>query len=186
MSQIYKRVTSGDLPPDVPTTFTTDLSTTLPVPALGLGTTTPVSNNVRVAGDNGIVVISDPLQPKLMHFGFSSGVATTSDGTSQTQTIIPFTLTNNTVLTIQVIVSGRDTGTGDGVGGYCTATVKNFAGVASIVGTAPDILVTADASIATATFTVGVTGAQFIVTVTGVAGRTINWDACLPGIIQSD
>ncbi len=172
--------------PSIPTSFTTDLSSTLSVPAVGLGTTTPVANNVRVAGDNGIVTESDPVQPSLLHLGFSSGIATTSDGTSQTQTIIPFTLATNTVLTIQVIVSGQDTGSKDGVGGYCTATVKNVSGTASIVGTAPDILVSAEGTIAAATFTVGVTGAQFIVTVTGVAGRTINWDACLPGIVQTD
>ncbi len=170
--------------PSIPTSFTTDLSSTLSVPAVGLGTTTPVANNVRVAGDNGIVTESDPVQPSLLHLGFSSGIATTVGAT--TQTIIPFTLASNTVLTIQVIVSGQDTGSKDGVGGYCTATVKNVAGTASIVGTAPDILVSAEGTIAAATFTVGVTGAQFIVTVTGVAGRTINWDACLPGIVQTD
>jgi hypothetical protein len=186
VSQIIKDLSAGPVPPDVPTSFTTDISTTLATPAAGLGTTTPVANNVRVSGDNGLVIVSDPAQPSLMLVAFTSGSVTTSDGLGQTRTIIPFTLLTDSVLTIQVIVSGRDTGTGDGVGGYCTATVKNVAGVASIVGTAPDILVTADASISTAAFTVGVSGAQFIVTVTGVAGRTINWDACLPGIIQSD
>ncbi len=185
MSQIFLGTSDSNSPSDVLTSITVDQSATLGAASVGAGNVIPQGGNIRLAGDNGIVSVKDPAQPGLTALAFTSG-ATQTVGV-QTKTIIPFTLLTDSVLTIQVIVSGRDAGNGDGIGGYCTATVKNEAGAASIVGgTVPDVLVSKDTSLATGTFTVGVTGAQFIVTVTGVAGRTINWDACLPGIIQSD
>lgn len=181
MSQIYNNPTDGNLPDDVLTSITTDLSETLPAYSAGLGTTTPVSKNIRALGDQGIVTISDPAQPELMTIRFSTGEVQTTDATQTT--IKTFTMVSDTCLTYQVIVAAYSTDN-LALGGNTIATFKNVAGVASVIDEG-DLIVNAEVGLIGAEFGVDVSGASVIFWVKGVAGKTINWTVCFPGVVST-
>lgn len=178
MSQIYVPLSSSNLPSDVPINFNVDLDepTTAALTA-SAGTVNAVSNDIRIGGTNGIQTIKNGTAGDLI-IGFVEASGTTVGATTASLSI---TVPLNSVETYQIIVSGL-ADNNDGVGAYGTAVAKNIAGVASIVGTA-DLIVNRDASLGGTNVTTGVSGDQFLVTVLGVAGRTINWNIALPGIV---
>lgn len=178
MSQIYVPMSSSNVPSEIPINFNLDINepTTGPLPA-SAGAATAVVNNIRVGGSNGIQTIQTGTLGEIL-IGFVEASGTTVGATTASLSI---TVPTNTVETYQIIVSGL-ADNNDGVGAYGTAVAKNIAGVASIVGTA-DLIVNRDASLAGTNVTTGVAGDQFLVTVLGVAGRTINWNIALPGIV---
>ena len=180
MSQIYVPLSSSNVPPDVPINFNLDINepTTGPLPASS-GTATSVANNIRVGGSNGIQTIQTGTAGEIL-IGFVETSGTTVGATTASLSI---TVPLNTVETYQIIVSGL-ADNNDGVGAYGTAVAKNIAGTASIVGTA-DLIVNRDASLGGTNVTTGVSGDQFLVTVLGAAGRTINWNIALPGIVST-
>lgn len=143
------------------------------------GTVIPASNVLRLGGDNGIVTNQTGVAGAIIIDFVRGNVSSTGTGTF---TVLTYTLASDTVLTMQVIVVGRDIATGDGVGGQIIATVKNVAGTVTIINTA-DPIINRDVSLSTASFSVTGSGANFIVTVNGVTGKTIHWNACLPGIV---
>lgn len=178
MSQFYQGATAGSLPPTVPLSFEVDLDepTTAALPA-SAGSVTAVSQVLRIGGTNGIQTIKNGTAGDLI-IGFVESSGTTVGATTASLSI---TVPLNSVETYQIIVSGL-ADNNDGVGAYGTAVAKNIAGVASIVGTA-DLIVNRDDSLDGTNVTTGVSGDQFLVTVLGVAGRTINWNIALPGIV---
>lgn len=185
MSQIIKPLTSsGPIPPIIPTSFTVDITddtTVVGVPPVG-GTVVPQANILRVTGDNGINTVASTAFPGVMIIYFTRGEVTTVGAT--TSACLTYPINTDSALTMQLIVIGRDTTTGDAVGGYSTCTVKNVAGVVSVIGT-PDIIVNRGTTFAnTVTFTVSGSGSNFVVNVTGEAGKTIKWTAALPGIVS--
>jgi hypothetical protein len=180
MSQFFIATTSGNLPPEVPTSFTTDTSGTFEYPA-GTGTAIPDSNNLVLTGDNGIQTVTHTVDTNVIQVRFQRGTTQTVGAT--TQTAFSLNMLSNTTLTLQVIISGY-ADNNDAVGGYTTATIKNVAGVASVID-AGDVIVNTDASLVGATFNISASGAGFIITVSGVAARTIDWSVCLPGIVST-
>lgn len=187
MSQIYKPLTSsGPIPPVIATSYATDLEdlTVGPAPA-ALGSVVPQSNILRIAGDNGIKSV-ETSNPGDLQIRFIRGSETTSDGDGQTQTVITQAILNNATMTIQIIVAGYSTDN-LGIGAYGTAVVKNVAGTASLINTV-DLIVNKDAGVGelgSANVTVTTLGANLLINVVGVAGKTITWTACLPGIVTS-
>jgi hypothetical protein len=171
-------MSSGNIPVQIPINFNVDLNEPF-TPALlaASGTVNAVTNNIRIGGTNGIQTIQNGTLGDLI-IGFVEASGTTVGATTASLSI---TVPLNSVETYQIIVSGL-ADNNDGVGAYGTAVCKNIAGVASIVGTA-DLIVNRDASLAGTNVTTGVSGNQFLVTVLGVAGRTINWNIALPGIV---
>jgi hypothetical protein len=171
-------MSSGNIPVEIPINLNVDLNepTTGPLPASG-GTVNAVTNNIRIGGSNGIQTIQNGTPGDLI-IGFVEASGTTIGATTASLSI---TVPLNSVETYQIIVSGL-ADNNDGVGAYGTAVAKNIAGVASIVGTA-DLIVNRDASLDGSNVTSGVSGNQFLVTVLGVVGRTINWNIALPGIV---
>lgn len=189
MSQIFKSSTAGPpANPAIPTAFTTDQtdSTTAALAAFG-GTAIPVANTLRVGGDNGIATYAVALVPGALTIGFIRGAAVTTDGTTVTPILTQPTNTNST-MTAQVLVAGFCTTNTSSIGAYGTFVIKNIAGTASLVEVA-DFIRSADASLSTPNpepqITVTTSGPNWIVNVVGVAGLTINWEACLPGIIST-
>lgn len=91
MSQIYKPLTSGGpIPPNIPTTFTTDS-----------GSATPAANILNVLGDDTIANDTDGLTTSaagntvtVLLTNRISLSATTSDGAGQTQNVVVMTPTS--------------------------------------------------------------------------------------------
>lgn len=178
MSQFYQGVTAGALPPATPLSVAVDIDepTVDALPA-SEGSVTAVSQVLRIGGMNGIQTIKNGTLGDLV-IGFIGDSGTTVGAATASLSV---TVALNSVETYQIIVSGI-ADNNDGVGAYGTAVAKNIAGTASIIGTA-DLIVNRDASLAGTNVTTSVAGNQFLVTVLGVAGRTINWNIALPGIV---
>lgn len=122
-----------------------------------------------------------PVDRNVILVRFQRGEVQTVGAT--TDTAFSFTLNNNTTLTLQLIVSGF-ADNNDSLGGYSTVTVKNVAGVSTIID-AGDLVINTDTSLDGSYFIVDTSGADFRVRVTGVAARTINWSVALPGIVST-
>lgn len=184
MSQAgLNNTSSGPVPPAVATSYTTDLEDlTVGAAPAAQGTVVAQSNILRVAGDNGIKTV-ETSEPGDLQIRFIRGSAVTSDGAGQTQTAIMQEILSDATMTIQIIVAGFSADN-LGVGAYGTAVVKNVAGTLSLIG-AVDLIVNKDAALTTANVTVTTSGTDLLVNVVGVAGKTITWTACLPGIVTS-
>lgn len=180
MSQIYKAGVAGT--PSVPTSVTTDLvDATTSALTLFTGTVVPQTNTLRLGGDNGIKTYAVTLQPGALTIGFIRGDATTVN--VQTTAAITQAVPANSTMILQIIASGfADNNNGCGI--YGTAVVKNVAGTVSVINTV-DKITNADASLALVDLTVTGSGANFVVSVVGVAGRTITWNVVLPGVSTS-
>lgn len=184
MSNAWLKTNTGSFP-SVPTSFATDIEDlTVGAAAAAGGSVVPQSNILRVAGDNGITSVETSI-PGDLQLRFIRGEATTSDGLGQTQIAITQAILVNSTMTIQIIVAGYSTDN-FGIGAYGTAVVKNVAGTLSIINTV-DLIVNKDSpDLDSANVTVTTVGTNLLVNVIGVAGKTIKWTACLPGIVVSD
>lgn len=187
MSQIIKPLTSaGPIPPNIPTSFTTDLNDTAIMPGdlpAATGSSTPLANIERLSGDNGIKTVATPnAAANNVTVRFIRGQVQTTG--AATETLITQAILSDSTMTIQIIIAGFSTDN-LGIGAYGTAVVKNVAGTASLINTV-DLIVNGDTDLLPSIFTVDTSGGNLIVKVTGAAGKTINWGACLPGIVTSD
>ena len=180
MSQIYKAGVGGT--PSVPTSFETDLQDT-DTAALtpSTGTVVPQSNTLRIGGDNGIKTYEITQEAGSMTVGFIRGEGQTV-GAASANIITQATNTNST-MTIQIIAAGF-ADNNDAVGIYGTAVVKNIAGTVTVVNDV-DLIKNSDVSLDATDLSVSGSGSNFIVSVTGVAGRTIDWSIALPGIVST-
>lgn len=171
MSQFFIGTTSGNLPPDVPTTFVEDI-----------GNATPAANILNVLGED---TIADN----------DNGIRTTGSGNTVTvqitnRTTGQTTTTNNTPTTLISIPLGATPGvyyvTGEIVA-YNTTDVAgaayNFSGAARTTGVGAIEIATEfkdifeEAAMTTADFNIGVTGNTAFLQVIGITGKTINWNA---------
>lgn len=180
MSQIYKASASGN--PAIPTSFQTDAqdTSTLALTAAG-GTAVPQGNILRIGGDNGIKTYEITQEAGSLTVGFIRGEGQTV-GAVSTDIITQLTNTNST-MTIQIIAAGY-ADNNESIGIYGTAVVRNVSDTVTVVNTV-DLIKNSDASLAGASLSVSGSGSSFVVTVTGVAIRTINWSVTLPGIVST-
>lgn len=181
MSQIIKDLSAGPVPPSVPTSFSTDLEDlTVGASALAQGSVVPQSNVLRIAGDNGIKSVETSI-PGDLQLRFIRGSTTTNGAVTQTAITQP--ILSNATMTIQIIVAGYSVDN-LGVGAYGTAVVKNVAGTLSLINTV-DLIINKDSGLDSANVTITTSGTNLLLNVVGVAGKTITWTACLPGIVTS-
>ncbi len=180
MSQIYKAVTAGNLPPSVPTSFTTQSGSAVPAANILIIDAYDTSEN----NDNGIetkggVAGGNPPGTGLANevdiylTNRVTGQITTSDSTLTT--LISFPLAVNTVYSMSGTVTARSTATGEGASFEFLTSIRRSAGVAIEIGSEyPTEFV--DATLATSDIFVIVSGNNMILQCQGVALTTINWD----------
>jgi hypothetical protein len=178
MSQFYQGSTAGSLPPTVPLSISVDINepTTSALPASS-GTVSAVGQTLRLGGANGIQTIQNATAGNLI-IGFVEASGPTNGAVTAS---LSLAVPNNSAETFQIIVSGL-ADDNSAIGAWGTATAKNIGGTASIVGIC-DLIVNAEAALTGANVTVSASGGNFLVTVTGVAGKLINWNIALPGIV---
>ena len=141
-------------------------------------TVNPVSSLIRIAGDNGINTVEAPNIPGALVVRFSRGNVQTIGAVTANCLTQPIIV--KSAKTIQIVVSGYSQD-GFAVGAYGTAIVKNVSGTASLVNTT-GLLVSKDSALSAVNITVTTSGSNLLVNVLGQATKTINWQACLPGI----
>lgn len=186
MSQIYKSSASGPQPPTDLTKLIADNvdNTVTAIVQTAATAVIPTANAIQLNGDNGIETDACPNvvgSTNVLQIRFSRGIGQTVGAT--TTTILTLGTRTNTCVTLKILVTGLSTDN-LGVGGYAIATYKNIAGVVSIVDVL-DFVVNSDAGLAGATFGISVSGTNLTITATGVAGKTINWTICTPGIVST-
>ena len=187
MSDYHIGGIGGTPPPAVPLQFTADDEDAV-LTAINQPNPTnvvPTANTLQINGDNGIqtYALTNLLSgdTNVLQVGFSRGSATTVD--AATADVLTFPTSTDSCFTMQVLVAGISNDN-LGIGGYTTATIINVAGVASLVDT-PDIIIQANAALAAGSFDIIASGANVIIRTTGVAGKTIVWSVCTPGIVIS-
>lgn len=167
---------SGPVPPDVPTTFVTDVDSPA-IPAantlnlLGADTTANDADGIRTQGSSG----GDDLTVQLTNR--TSVAVTTSDGAGQTQTSTLFTPTSATGITFTLVVTGYDASNNEVAGGELIGIARRSGGGVTVVVGTNDTFDESDAGLAATDWDVVTDGTLIQATFTGVAGRSIAWSA---------
>jgi hypothetical protein len=166
MSQIFKAVTAGNLPPSVPTSFITDI-----------GTVIPSANVVEIHGGPGVVVLANPDGSNEMLVTVIdeayTGTATTVDATPQVLNInIP--VPNNSAMSFRVNLVAYDPTNNIGLAGELLAGIRNVSGTLTVISV-PDRTVNADLALVGSTYTLTSSTTFAQVQVQGVLGHTLNW-----------
>lgn len=179
MSQIYKSLTSGPVPPAVPTSFVTQDGTAVPAAnVLIVNAFDSIQNN-----DNGIIT-----KGGVVGTGTSNEVdvvltnrikvtTTTSDGAGQSQTVTIMTPQVSSGITFVVSITGYDSANNAIAGGELIGIAKRSAGgTTTVVGT-NDTFEDSDASLVTADWDIITNGTLIQIQFVGVAGLSISWSA---------
>ena len=173
MSQIYKRTSSGpppagtvvELTPDLGGVVVPDGSGNINLSGLQTGAFSSVADSNFETFKSGT---------STMQFAFRyQGAGTTVGATTTTLITIPVTAAS--VMNAEAQIAGIEA-TPLGVGGEARGTVFRGGGGATVLGV-PDKAVRASSALAACSFDINVSGNNLIVTVTGVAGKTIEWYA---------
>lgn len=173
--------------PDVPLSFGVDFD------SMGGTDGTVIANNNKVyvlgnpplpVGTNGIVTqaFQTDAPNDTIHVKFIEGDVVTSDGGGQTQSIITIQTATNAGFTFTALFSARESATGLVFGGRLVIIGVNNADTVTIAAELEKVS-GGDGALSGCTFGVSAAGPNFSLTVTGVAGRTINWTAIMPGIV---
>lgn len=175
MSQQQSFGLSGDLPPEIPLEFITDE-----------GTSVPQANQLYVLGAtssrgnvNGIFTSSgEPSDPYILYVNLTNRV--TGEGVStngDTINLFTFTLDNSPrTYRFDILITGIDLVTNDGVGYTMLASAKTDGTNASVVAT-PFLDNDEDPSLVAASVNFIASGNDVILTATGVAGQFIAYRA---------
>ncbi len=167
MSQFYQGVTSGALPPSVPTSFVTDS-----------GTATPAGNVINVVtpggGTQGIAT-SAPGSSNIILITVTGTTATATTIGATTATLLTIPMAADSGMTLDVLICGFESTLPGVVGSSLTASfIRIGAGVPTLVQL-PDDQQNISATLFLVSYSITGSGANVIVTVTGQAGVTINW-----------
>lgn len=176
MSQIYKSLASGPVPPTVPTSFVTDVNSPA-VPAanilneIGGNTTANNNNGIRTDGSSGSNTLTIQLTNR------QTGTVTTADATPTTILTFALPAVAGTYYVFGNVEAFTSTGPAGGAysfsGGYLTD-----AATATELGTEfHDTF--QSAALITSDIFLSASGNNVLITVQGVAGLTIDWNAVL-------
>lgn len=173
MSQIYKQVTAGSLPPSVPTSFVTDD-----------GTAIPAANILNVLGaysslnePAGIFTTVDPDLSNNLYVVLSNRNYNTLTTTDATPTIIVnLLLPQDGVYTFNIQIAGYNTTDLLGASYQVFVGIIVNAGIATKIAL-EDKIVNEQVGMTACDVTASASGSSVVITVTGLAGKTIKWVA---------
>jgi hypothetical protein len=172
MSQFFLNTMAGPIPPSIVETLTGNDS-------IAVG---PTANNINVIGANGILVSGNAATSTLTISPVEvvlTGTATTTGATTANINVdIP--VSSNSIVSVRANIAGYDSTAMLGVGGEMLASVKNVAGVLSIVGV-PDRTKNSDTALNDTSWTLITSGTNALIQVTGTGSGggsdVINWRA---------
>lgn len=163
---------SGPVPPDVPTSFVTDDGTAIPaVNILNVfGIDSTEDNN------NGILTRANPNLGNTVDIVLTNRITGTVTTVNATPTIIStFPLgAIPGVYTFDVQIAAYDVTDTAGVGYFIEGSIRTTGAAGVVVGT-PDKVINEEAPTVTCDANLTVSGNNAVITVTGIAGKTINW-----------
>ena len=171
MSQIYKSLASGPIPPTVPTSFVTDVNSPA-IPAanilneIGGSTTADNNNGIRTDGSSGSNTLTIQLTNRL------TGTVTTVG--ALTSALITFTPTVIGTYAIECRIAAYNTTSSLGAG-YSVFGSARFDGVNSNLCGTVDRIVNEEGAMSSANVTMTVSGANILFNAVGYAAQTINW-----------
>lgn len=176
MSQIYKPLTSsGPIPPIIPTSFVTDNGTAVPSANILLinGKTSNENNNNGVISKGGVVGTGTSNEVDVVLTNRVSGSVTTADATVTAVTTFSLGATPG-VYNFDIQIAGYDLTDVAGCGYFISGSVRTTGAAAVLVGT-PDKITNEEASTIGCDANLTVSGNNAVVTVTGIAGKSIDW-----------
>ncbi len=174
MSQVYKAVTSGSLPPTVATSYVTNInSPAIPsanvLNVFGNDITTDNPNGIQTDGSSGSNTLTVQLTNRLQGTGSTIG-AVTAD-------LVTFSLgATPATYVVEANFAAFESTTPAGAGYSLFGTVRTTGGAASIVGT-PDKINNEDAALTACNADYVVSGNNLILRVTGTVGLTVDWSS---------
>jgi len=182
MSQIIKNLASGGpLPPQIPTSFTTNYNTAFD----NTGISVPVANIENVVGSfsgidnaNGIATQANPDGGNNLLVLLTNrvrGSQSSVNGATINLIVVPLGAVP-AVYRFQVDIVGRDTTSGDGAGYTFFGTIRTDGVTATGIAT-PFIDEDEDASLVATDVGLGTSGNNGVLQITGIAGRTIAYVA---------
>ncbi len=171
MSQVYKSLVSGPVPPSVATSYVTDVnSPAVPLAnilnVLGNDTTTNNNNGIQTDGSSGSNTLTVQLTNRFQGSGTTVG-ATTAD-------IVTFTPTVIGTYKLKFETAAYNTTSSLGAG-YDIFGAVRFDGVNSNVCGSADTIDNEEGAMSSCDIDIVVSGANAILRVTGYAAQTINW-----------
>ncbi len=174
MSQIYKTSTGSPLPPEVATSYVTDDGTSIASGNIenvkGVDSTENNANGVLTRANPNLsnnlqVILTNRLQ----------GTATSTNASNADMVTFSLAATP-TVYRFYFDATGRDTGSGDGVGYTLYGSARTDGASATIIAT-PFIDTDEDASLIGASINLLASANSIVLRGIGVAGRTVNFSA---------
>lgn len=179
MSQIYKSLTSGPVPPSVPTSFETQEGTAVPIANILIvnGVDSIENNDNGIISKGGVAGTGTANEVDIVLTNRTTGQVTTSDATPTTIITFPMGSTAR-ICSMTGFVTVRVPTTNDGASYFYDAAFKTNGAATSEIGTEYPTTFE-DVSLATADITISASGNNVILQVIGVAATTINWDAYL-------
>ncbi len=180
MSQIYKIVTAGTLPPSVPTSFVTQNGTAVPAAnVLIVNAFDSIENNANgIITKGGVVGTGTANEVDVVITNRIQITATTSDGGGQTQNVNLLTPPNSSSSTFKMRVSGYDAVNNETSGGELVGVSRTSSGGVLVVIGTNDTFVEEDVGLNTSVWDVVDTASPILqAEFTGVAGRTVVWTA---------
>lgn len=178
MSQFFVATTSGNLPPDVPTIFTSDNGMAVPssnvIDVRGIDVTDNNLNGIQVEGGLAETGASNRLQVQITNRITGNG-QTTDDVTPVTIYTFPMGATPGTYLFSTRVVA-YDT-TGSLSAGYVSFRVNRTTGVVGSDIGATTAFATEEGALSGVSILNSVSSNDAVLTATGVAGKTINYIA---------
>jgi hypothetical protein len=176
MSQIYKALTSGPVPPTVPTSFVTDDGTAVPaLNILNVNGLDSTENNV-----NGILTRANPNLSDNLEIVITNRIqgtgTTVSTGTSDIFTFVPTIIG---VYAMEIRIAAFNTTSLLGAGYSLFGSIR-FDGVNSNICDPFDPIDNEEGTMTQTGLNIFVSGSSVILRATGYLAQTINWSAvCL-------
>jgi len=176
LSQIFKKVTAGSLPPSVPTTFTTQNGSGVPAANILLvnGNDSTENNVNGIITKGGVVGTGTANEVDVVITNRMQGTVTTVG--VATSPIITFTPTVIGSYAIECRIAGYNTTASLGAG-YSVFVAIRFDGVNSNSTGVADIIVNEEGAMSAASVSVTIAGANVLINGVGYAAQTINWGA---------